>query len=94
MSQIYAAKKSYDSYNKDEIEDVDVILNKLKHSESKKDENNESSKSPRLIKKRISDRLKEIIRKSKPGALISTNQNGKFTLYIYIGMKFIKNILP
>ena len=43
MSQIYAAKKSYDSYNKDEIEDVDVILNKLKHSESKKDENNEAT---------------------------------------------------
>jgi hypothetical protein len=84
MSQIYAIKKSDDNNNIEEIEDVDVILNKLKQSSLN---NNEGSKRSEVVNKRMSKNLMEIISKLEHGVLISTIRNGTYTLYIYLGKK-------
>ena len=84
MSQIYAIKKSDDNNNIEEIEDVDVILNKLKQSSLN---NNEGSKRSEVVNKRMSKNLMEIISKLEHGVLISTIRNATYTLYIYLGKK-------
>lgn len=80
MSQKYAIKNSNDNKNIEEIEDVDVILNRLSSLN-----NDEGSKRSEVVNKRMSKHLLELISKLENGVLISTIQNGTYTLYIYLG---------
>ena len=85
MSQIYAHKRSNDDKNIEEIEDVDVILNKLSSLN-----NAEGSNRSEVVNKRMSKHLMEIISNLEHGILISTIQNGTYTLYISLGKTFMK----
>lgn len=82
MSQIYAHKRSNDDKNIEEIEDVDVILNKLSSLN-----NAEGSNRSEVVNKRMSKHLMEIISNLEHGILISTIQNGTYTLYISLGQE-------
>jgi hypothetical protein len=84
MSQIYALKKSNDNKSIEEIEDVDVILNKLSSLN-----NAEGSNRNEEVNKRMSKHLM-VISKLENGVLISTIQNETYTLYIYLGRTFMK----
>lgn len=86
MSQIYAHKRSNDNDNIEEIEDADIILNKLKLSSLNDDE---SSNRNEEVNIRMSKHLM-VISKLENGVLISTIQNETYTLYIYLGRTFMK----